>query len=354
MKRWRMLGMALALTAIAMMVGAAPRESNDAAPSLRLAGTYLQLNASHLEWQASDWEELFRHFEALGLSQLIVQWTVYEDRKLYAVPAGEPGRASPVETILQLADRAGMHVWVGLASEERYWKEIASKPDTLKTYLDDLRTRSAQIANELAPIVGRHVSFAGWYVPQEIDDLSWRDDEHRKLLHAYLSGLSGTLSELRPGSSVAVSGFANGSLDPLAFREFWESLLHEAPAVDTVLFQDGIGARKLDLYELPLYTAAIRKAADATGRSVIAIVELFDQIAGPPLDEQHFAAVPAPLSRIMRQLEHAHRYAPLVVAFSVPEYLSPKGGEAARTLYDEYLLTCVNRPCRMGDAQDPP
>lgn len=340
---------AFALTAIA----ASRAETGKDAP-LRLGGTYLQLTAAHLEWREHDWVEMFQHFEALGLSQLIVQWSVYEDWHFYARPGAMAHDVLPIETVLKLADRAGMRVWLGLASEERYWREIAGKPDGLKTYLDDLRGRSVRIAEELIPIVGRHASFAGWYIPQEIDDLSWREREHRALLYAYLGGLSHALNALRPGASVAVSGFANGSLDPLALREFWISLLREATAVDTVLFQDGIGAGKLDLYELPLYTDAIRQATDATGRNVVAIVELFDQIAGPPLDEQHFAAVPAPLPRILQQLEHAHGYAPLVVAFSVPEYLSPKGGEAARTLYDEYLLTCVNRSCRLKEASDPP
>lgn len=339
--------LALFIVAFIFAVGAiaARAETGKSAP-LRLGGTYLQLTTAHLEWREQDWAELFQHFEALGLSQLIVQWSVYEDRHFYTRSgAARQNDVLPIEAILNLADRAGMRVWLGLAFEEAYWREIAGKPEAVKPYLQKLAERSAAIAAELVPLVRRHASFAGWYIPHEIDDVSWRDPERRELLYDFVADLGDRLQAQMPDAAVAVSGFSNGAMDPIAFRVFWETLLRRAPSVDTVLFQDGIGARKLDFYELPLYTEAIRDAAVAADRKVVAIVEVFDQVAGPPLNDQAFQAVPAPLKRIIRQLELAQGYAPTAVAFSVPEYLSPKGGDAARTLYEEYLVTCVARRC---------
>ena len=345
-----MCGVLLCVSLATVLLLAVPRAQAREGESLRLGGTFLQLTSTHLEWTESDWRELFDHFRVLGLSRIIVQWSAYEDTHFYSKAGENTGRRSPVETILDLADQAGMQVWLGLAVEEKYWTEIAGTPEVVGAYLQGLAQRSTATATELAPLAAGHAAFAGWYIPQEIDDASWRDRERRPLLYSFVADLSAALQRLTPNASVAVSGFSNAAMDPMAFQTFWEGLLKQAGAIDTVLFQDGIGARKLDLYELPLYTAAIRSAAESNSRHVVAIVELFHQVSGPPLDTEAFQAVPAPLERIIRQLEIARAYAPTAVAFSVPEYLSPKGGAAAATLYDEYIVACVTKACS-GKAQ---
>ncbi|MFO7189289.1 MAG: DUF4434 domain-containing protein [Pseudomonadota bacterium] len=346
MKRRWLCGVALGLALVTAVVWAFPRGQADGAAPLRLSGTYLQLTAGHLEWREEDWEELFAYFRELGLSELIVQWSAYEDSRFYPDAMAPGTKPSPIESVLRLADRTGMRVRLGLAFEERYWTELAKKPEELAPYLETLAQRSVAIAQALWPLAREHVSFTGWYIPQEIDDESWREPEYRQLLHDFLARLGRALHEIAPDTPVAVSGFSNGMTDPVAFEAFWKNLLMQAPQIDTVLFQDGVGAHKLDLFELPLYAAAIRNAAVETSREVVFIVELFDQVAGPPIDENPFQAVPAALPRILQQLEVAQRYASMAVAFSVPEYLSPKGGQAAGLLYDEYRVACVTKACR--------
>ena len=78
-------------------------------------------------------------------------------------------------------------------------------------------------------------------------------------------GLSAHLHKLTPTKKVALSGFANGHLDPQAFETFWRDLLQHA-SIDVVLFQDGIGARKLELSELSFYLTAMRNATQTHQR----------------------------------------------------------------------------------------
>jgi hypothetical protein len=69
--------------------------------------------------------------------------------------------------------------------------------------------------------------------------------------------------------------------------------------------------------------------------SLSLIVELFEQKSR---GNQPFQAGPAPLSRIIEQLDTARTYcvkAP--IGFSVPDYMTPLAGTEAERLYESYL-----------------
>ena len=95
-----------------------------------------------------------------------------------------------------------------------------------------------------------------------------------------------------------------------------------------MLFQDGVGALKMDLTGLPLYLRAMERATEGAGRRLAVVVELFEQTGGAPLDAGPFAAVPAPPARVQRQLELAAGHP--AVAFTVPDYMRDGDARAAR------------------------
>jgi hypothetical protein len=240
-----------------------------------------------------------------------------------------------VGRILQNADRTGLGVWVGLYHDSAYWNRIAGNRESAAACLRELRSASLAIARDLAPVLKRHSSFAGWYLSEEVDDGSWLAPENRRELMAHLTLTSAGLRDLVPGSRVAVSGFSNGRLSPGGFRAFWKDI-YAATSIGMVLLQDGIGVRKLELDEFPLYAGALAAAARETGRECGIVIELFEQISGAPLDGRAFAAVPAPIARVRRQLEIAARSTGPLVAFSVPEYMSTTGIDGAGRLYHDY------------------
>jgi tetratricopeptide (TPR) repeat protein len=310
-------------------------------PPMRLEGTFLQLLRRHGEWHPQDWANLFRYFKELQLSYVIIQWTVYDGVAFYPTTADHQVPNAPLDTILRLADEAGIRVYVGLVAESQYWAHIRQPLPQVEKYLRRLRSHAVSVARQLLPIVARHPSFQGWYISEEIDDTTWRTLDFRAVLSAHLHRLSTHLHDLTPTKSVALSGFANGRLDPQAFENFWSGLLQDA-AIDVVLFQDGIGVRKLELPELSSYLMAIRNATQAHHRELKVILEIFDQVAGPPLDNHPFRAIPAGLERIRRQIELSAAYASSLVAFSIPEYMTPLGGAAAEGLFDQYRAWFVH------------
>ena len=309
---------------------------NGAAGQAALDGTFMQLRVEHGDWERAEWERLFGYLRDMQLKRVIVQWSAHDAVRFYRSGPQTPLKRAPLQLILQLAEASDLEVLVGLTQESTYWKDIAGAPKDVETTLQRLRASSLEVARELLPIVSAHRSFVGWYVSEEIDDVNWREPVRRKLLLAHLAALTSALKQLVPTGHVGISGFSNATMDPASFETFWGQLLDAAPGIDTVFFQDGVGTNKLAIPEALLYLEALDRAALPRGREVVAVVELFRQVAGPPIDNRPFAALPAPLARIREQIASVRSSASRVVAFSVPEYLTPLGGPEAEAVYNAY------------------
>jgi len=316
---------------------ATSRASCDGAHALR--GTFLQLTRDAALRPREQWERLFADMAQVGIAQVLVQWTLADGVAFYArTPAG-PDDAPVLDVLFELAERHGMRLWLGLAHDAGWWAGIdRSRPATdVEVFLARRRVANLEVARALAPQVSSRATFAGWYVPDEIDDKNWLGADRGPLVADYLGRVAGELALLAPGTPVAVSGFAQGWATPQQVVELWSAILDRAP-VGPVLFQDGVGAGKLTLDELGFYLPLLRTAVDARGRTLGVVVELFTQATSPAADAvASFAAVPAPLARVQRQLAIAERWASgPVVAFSVPDYMSDFGGAAAADLYGAY------------------
>ena len=237
----------------------------------------------------------------------------------------------PLEKSLDLCDKHSIKVYVGLVRDPAYWANIGRDSTLVRSYLRKASVQSEAASNQLLAIVQKHPSFAGWYITEEIDDVNWVEAQSRQVLFEYLHDLSAHLHKLTPSGKVALSGFSNANLDPKSLEKFWQELLKQS-SVDVVMFQDGVGAGKLQMDYLGLYLAAIKKATEAQSRELQIVVETFRQVGEKP-----FAAVPAPLDRIRRQMDVASRYSSKIVAFSVPEYMTPLAGQDAEHLFRDYL-----------------
>lgn len=308
----------------------------------RLDGSFIQLLEYHGRWGDEEWQRLFEAFAELGLNELVVQWAVHDRTALF----GSEGNASaprPLEQVLAHAQRAGMRVLLGLVYDPRYWSEEARAPDRVGALFDTLLARSTATARALLPLVARHPAVTGWHICEEVDDRSW-DAARRPHLFAYLAQLADTLRSLAPGSRVAVSGFTDARSQPPDIETFWRELLAAAPGIDRVLFQDGIGADKLELTDLGERLGAVARAVRAQGRELSVVIQTFRDAREAHRSEPPFSASPAPLARILAQMEAAFAHTPSLIAFSVPEHMSPQGAAAARALYRDYLAHLSGAP----------
>lgn len=299
-----------------------------------LAGTYLQLTYGHGQWEPEKWSELFAIFNKLDLSELIIQWTVYEETAFYPCSEYRSVANPPLETILDLAGQGDMEVLVGLAHDPAFWHKIERESRLVEVYLKHFRKKSIETARHLFPIVSKYPAFKGWYLCEEIDDRNWLERSARTILEHHLLEEVRQLREISPGSLIGISGFSNGFADPAVFRGFWRQIL-ESASLDLVLFQDGFGTAKQDTVSLPLYLEALQEAAASLETETRIIIELFEQKSR---GDQPFSAEPAPLVRILQQLEIANDHslrAP--IAFSIPEYMSPLAGPEGHQLYQDFI-----------------
>ncbi len=306
-----------------------------------LQGTFIQLLSHHNERTESEWRKLFSHFKKLQLSQIVVQWSVLDEMAFYRSKSYQNSLNPALQTILKLADEHQIKVLIGLAYSTQYWDKVQNQPSKLQLHFNDFYKRSFLAAKEILPLAMQHTSFQGWYISEEIDDLNWHNVERERILFRYLNQLTQHLRALTPSKKIALSGFSNAALTPQKFQRFWQKLLTSAN-IDTVLFQDGIGVNKLQLDNLPNYFEALQTATTKTGVELQAIIEIFTQVSGSPIDNNAFKAVPAPLDRVVQQLRISAQYTQKNIAFSVPEYMTPEGGAEANQLYQSYREDVLN------------
>lgn len=297
-------------------------------------GTFLQPLASQAAWTGADWDRLFAALAAIGIKEVVVQWTVHDQSPFYDSAAAGTAVAPVVAAVADAAPRHGLRFRLGLVEDPRWWKVINGDPAAFARWLTKLRARNERTARELAPMVAGNAGFAGWYLPQEVDDSTLADAAMRAPLADYFTRICATLHRLVPGRDVAVSGFSNGRIDPGTLAALWRGIALSGPAM--LLFQDGVGVGKLRPEEAGIYLEALRQALDGTSLRLVPVVEIFVQTGGPLVDDGPFAAHPAAPHDVLARLRDVSVHSSRVFAFSLPEYMSPLGGDAAAALYEAY------------------
>lgn len=299
-----------------------------------VSGTFFQTTKAVQSWTDEEWNTLFNTYNQLGIQEIIVQWTIYEDAYAQTDNDNIVPSLETFKTLLKNAEKNGIRVTVGGLFLSSYWERIKAEPDLIKVHLLRIRRGTTEAMKQLAPELAESPSFAGWYISQEIDDRTWLNPTNREILCDFITGLKHDLDSLIPEKPISISAFSNGWASPEKLGKFW-CIVAENTGLERVLFQDGVGAKKLMPSEVPLYLKGLQQEVSGTTCRIQPVLELFAQQEGAD-----FKAVPAPLKRIEQQLAIEVPYAPQgVILFSVTEYMSPLGGENAEKLLQEVLAS---------------
>lgn len=325
----------------------------------RLHGSFLQLWEGHLHWgPAGEWAALFDELSQLRSSMLIVQHAavdrVVDDscirregpRARLEFHRGPGGgfAGSVLDQLLQQAVPRGMSLRLGVLHDGDFWCRQVHLPLPDRTaMLDGLLARSRTLLAGLAPVAADHPAVTGWYLPLEVAVDNWPTPPLEEALFAHLRRTCEAVRAVDGRLPIAISGFANAGTPPSDLADFWGRLLDAVPLLDIVMFQDGVGARKLTLQQLPAYLMALDAVVDARGRELEAIVEVFDH-PGAPRDT---TGVPGPIDRISGQIAIAASFTDTLVAFQLPHYLCRPSSlpladvEALREAYVERHLGSI-------------
>ena len=305
-----------------------------------LSGSFIQLwNAGTGcgcgQWAQGQWDAELQKLKDVCQTTVFVQYGAWEDNAWYA-PEGQSflNYSNPtLARIFTAAESLGMQVVVGLYFSESWNTDDKTLAATYSTPLG----RHTAVANEIAALFGSSPAFAGWYIPQEVNDLEWPTGSAQvTLLRNFLRDTAAAAKAAKNAPVYLAPYFGpNRPADDL--QAWWDATLAVATGIDVLIPQDGVGTTRTDGdVDVPHYMAAVKAAALGRGRSFGVTAESFKQSDGWPINGNPFAAGPTDINTFKSQLWEAKAAgATSIVQFEYP-YMQSSRGAAYNQLYSDY------------------
>ncbi len=299
-----------------------------AADGRGVSSAFIQPSRADAGRTAEQWREMLGRMRAAGIDTLILQWTAeapvlyFKDKDLDFAE-----QFDTLERLLEAARGGGFSIFLGLQHDPAFWNEITARDKALRDYFLVRRAQHERLQAALLKAFGQREDWAGYYLPDEIDDLSWRDPDRRRRLKDYLGATVRSLREHDARRAVAISAFFRARTAPGIVAENLANAVSGA-GFDYLLLQDGAGLDDPPEDVLPLYYTALLKER-AHLPELWVVLEAFRQTSGPG---KPFAARPAPAEGFARQLKSAAGFKRQVV-FTFPDYADPERGPEAKALF---------------------
>lgn len=297
----------------------------------RLAGSFFQPSLVS-DWKQDDFAAEYRVMMEVGMNHIIWQWTVDSKEKRACYPTVLPGLSQIasldlVEISLQEAKKAGMLVWLGLNCNDDWFTHYANN----EKWLANEASLGQQIMQELWRQYGGSYGdvIAGFYLPLEVDNVHFRDEDKRKRLARAYRLLADEAHD-KAAKPVMIAPFFNEHLgqDPRQYADMWGNILKAAP-VDVIALQDGVGCDHASTATIGQWLAALQgKIKEVRPQTQLwSDVETFT----PELEA-------APIERVIGQMKAESKYVQAFTSFSFNHYDSPNNGRKEQfRQYREYV-----------------
>lgn len=296
-------------------------------------GSFIQLNRALAARTTAEWRRDMEKMRQIGIRSLLVQWSAEPDIS-YLILISDPLTYSEqyraLERILSAAEETDMQVHLGLFHDPDYWTAITARDPVLRDYFLVSAARHETLQKALLERFGPHPAWVGYYIPEEIDDLSWREPQRAARFNQYLALLCERLRANDPERSIRVSAFFRSRTAPAVFRDTLLRIV-ENSGLDGVLLQDGTGTGDPHEPYLPFYYKVLTESWPANAPRLSCVIEVFEQTS---VEDAPFTAKPAPSERVRRQMEHAARFFDKLILFTFTDYADPDLGPEARALYE--------------------
>ncbi|MBU0676998.1 MAG: DUF4434 domain-containing protein [Verrucomicrobia bacterium] len=300
-----------------------------------VSGTFIQLNRKVAQKSAEEWTTDFEDMKAVGLDTVIVQWTAQKSILYFRWPAPEETipfteQYDAVERILDAAEATGFKVYLGLQNDPDFWRQITSRDQVLRDYFLVRVAQNERLQAGLLAAFGGRSCWTGYYITEELDDLSWRLAPRRQIVKLYLDVLSKRLRANDGNRNICVSSFYRARTAPDLFASNLEDIV-EGADIDHVLIQDGVGVGNPPQAYVPIYFEALKNMAAKDKPDLWAVIESFKQVSA---GDEPFKAEPTDTETLKRQIAAASEHFEHMVFFTFLDYMSPSGDEKARKLYE--------------------
>ena len=294
--------------------------------------TFVQLNRGVAERTVDEWKEDMVQMKGIGIDTVILQWSAETD-VAYMISKDLPQKEqySTVGRIFKAAADQKMKVYLGLHHDPHYWTQITARKRVLRDYFLVRVVQNELLQKALLKEFGGFPEWVGYYIPDELDDLTWRQPGQAELMANYIKLMCKKLRANDAGRKISVSAFFRGRTAPDIFMANMQSIVAKN-TVDNLLLQDGAGLRDPSLKYTPIYYAAFKERWPEENAELSCVVELFRQKSK---EGEPFSAVPASAKRVRTQLKSATKYFDDIVLFTFSDYADPDLGGAAKKLYKE-------------------
>jgi hypothetical protein len=295
-----------------------------------VTGAFIQLASSSAGKGSPWWNDQLAAMRAIGFDTLIVQYVAHDRRSYYPsrIEGIQPSEEDTIQFILDAASEAEVKVFLGLPLDGSFWTGKFDVSARLRCNQATLR--------ELHQRYGVHPALGGWYLPEELSDLTAKRAHVDELLD-YLGELTSqahSLSKL----PVMISPYFGQKPDAEAYAVWWDQVALPALGVDIVALQDGVGTRRTTIAQSRPPFAALAPVMKRHGVAFWANNESFYQTAGWPVDEDEsgFRAEPTDFDRFLRQVRSTAPFVEKIITFEFTTYMNPATPGGSRQLYRAY------------------
>lgn len=239
---------------------------------------FYQPQLRDLDVQAGNWPTIFQAVRNQGIDTLIVQWTSYGD------VLSKNDTQQWLKSRLEDAITAGLTLVIGLHADPELFTRLEQPTNVLGDYFRKQRQLDTDRARYwLSVLPGNKIS--GWYIPLEIDDRRWREQNAFAVLNEHIQSEAKALQAIGD-KPVFVSSFFAGNMAPQQYAEMLSRLKKDSPI--QILVQDGRGTGKLSPRERELYLDTLSQCNEPIADGIV--FEIFRQTH----HDKEFQAQPLP------------------------------------------------------------
>ncbi|TAE09693.1 MAG: DUF4434 domain-containing protein [Bacteroidetes bacterium] len=307
---------------------------------MKITGTFIDEishDIPHQNWGAAEWDADFAHMKSIGIDTVIVircgyrQFITYPSPYLIQQQQCFTPPADLLTLFLQLGEKYGMQVWIGLYDSGKYWDT-----GNMQHEIDANRF----VIDELWKQYGHFKSFKGWYLSMEISRRTKGAIEAfytlGKQCKEVSNGLPTLISPWIDGKKAVMA--TSGTLtkeNAVSLKEHeteWNEILDGIKStVDVVAFQDG----HVGFEQLVDYLSVNKQLADKHGLSSWTNCESFDR-------DMPIKFLPIKFEKLRLKLEAARKVGmEKAITFEFSHFMSPQSAypQAGHLFnrYNEYI-----------------
>ncbi len=283
----------------------------------------------HQNWGVKEWDQDFKAMKRMGINTVVMiraglgKWITAPFKTLVGKEDVYYPSVDLVEMFLTLSDKYKMNFFFGMYDSGKYWQEGLFQKEI------DLNLK---LIDEVWEKYGKHPSFKGWYLSQEISrrtkNMSRIYAEVGKHAKAVSGNLTTMVSPYIHGVKTDQVMSGDKALTVREHEEEWNEILGNVRgAVDILAFQDG----QVDYHELYDYLVVNKKLADKYGMQCWTNIESFDR-------DMPIRFLPIKWEKLLLKLDAARRAGmENAITFEFSHFMSPNSAYLqAGHLYHRY------------------